>query len=151
MPGVGSGNIRLWHDVSTGEYGTQIKLANGTGANSVKGNVVYTDPNADMSFELITADDVDPCFIVYEAGIADGSDAWCWAEGAICQVLLEDGTAATRANWARVSSSVNGRATMTTGVPVPPTDATHFREVGHCIESVGSGTDVLARIVLHTT
>ena len=138
-------------DATTGERGWQMKIANGTGGNSVKGNVVVVDANADLSFDLEPADGVDPCAVVYEAGIADGSEAWCWMEGSICQVLLKDATAATRGNWARVAVDVAGRATMTSAVPAPPTDATHFREIGHCIQSKDAGADVLALILFHTT
>ena len=130
----------------TAEGGFAVRLTNKTGANSVKGTVVEADGAVDDAFELAPADATDAIGVVYEDGIADGAECWIvW--GGIADVLLKDGTAATRHYWVMVSD-VAGRADATSAVP-PGAVLAHFREIGHCVESVGSGTDVLARIAVH--
>ena len=70
----------------------------------------------------------------------------------IAEVLLEDGTASIHGYWARTSITDAGRADITNAEPpgggIPQADI-HFREIGHCLESKSSGTDVLAKVVLH--
>jgi hypothetical protein len=98
-----------------------------------------------MAFETEAADEDEPIGIVYEGGVADGSDAWVWGSGAVAQVLLVNSTAATRGYWAAVGSAA-GRADMSNANPVV---ANHWREIGHCLESKTAGTDVLARALIH--
>lgn len=99
-----------------------------------------------MAFIQAPANSDEPIGVVYEAGVADASDAWIWTSGAVCQVLLKDGTASTRGNWAYVSDTA-GRADLTNADPIGATE--HTREIGHCLESKSSGTNVLARVTLH--
>ena len=123
------------------------QMLNQTGGASVKGTVV--EPNAgavaDRGVKSITADDPDPVGIVYESGIADGSLMWVVVSG-MAQVLLQDSTAGTRGNWSRVSETQAGRVDSTNAAPpgggVTELDE-HVRELGHCAETVGAGTDVL--------
>lgn len=124
-----------------------VQMLNQTGGASVKGTVV--EPNsgavADRGVKAITADDPDPIGVVYESGIADGSLMWVVVSG-MAQVLLQDTTAGTRGNWARVSATQAGRVNSTAAAPpgggIAELDQ-HVRELGHCAESVGAGTDVL--------
>jgi hypothetical protein len=147
--GIGVEKARFWYDSSTGEYGLQIKLTNKTGAPTVKGQLVEPSSSTDMAFDTSDIDDLDCIGVVYEAGVADGSDAWIWTgHGTVCQVLLKDGTASTRGNWVGTSDTA-GRADATTATP-PGAVLGHFQEIGHCLESVSSGTNVLARILFHT-
>jgi hypothetical protein len=147
--GAGSDRARFYYDDSTGEFGWQIKLTNNTGSNSVKGELVEADTTDDMSFKQSGADSLEVIGVVYEGGVADGSDAWIWTgQGTVCQVLLKDGTAATRGYWVSASDTA-GRADATSA-SAPGAVLQHFYEIGHCLESAGSGTDVLARILFHT-
>jgi hypothetical protein len=148
--GVGAENkARFYYDSTTGEFGWQIKLTNKTGVATVKGEPVEASTGTDMAFQQAGADSIEVIGIVYEAGVADGSDAWIWTgQGTVCQVLIKDGTAATRGYWATTSDTA-GRADLTNAA-APGAVLAHFGELGHCLESAGSGTDVLARILFHT-
>lgn len=148
VAGIGlnaANKFRIHYDSSTGEWGPQAKLTNKTGGNTVKGQIVIASTGTDMAFNTAPISSDAPIGVIYEAGVADASDAWVWMAGATCQVLIKDGTTSTRGYWASVSDTA-GRADITNAAPVP---ATHPQEIGHCLESKGSGTSVLARISLH--
>ena len=52
--------------------------------------------------------------------------------------------------WVKAADD-DGRAEVTTspsGVGAMTANE-HFREIGHCLETVADGTDVLAKVVLH--
>lgn len=153
MPFIQIGDkMRIGYDPATGERGTQMRLINKTGSNSVKGTVAEADDAVDQAFDVIPANEPDPIGIVYESGVADGSEAWVWMPGSLCQVLLEDGTAATRENWVYISQTDAGRADATNSTPPGGTISAledHFEELGHAAETQGSGTDVLALIHFH--
>jgi hypothetical protein len=144
---------RTVYDAATGENGVQIKLTNRTGATSVKGTLVHASTSYDRAFHIEEADGYDPAWVVAESGIADGSECWVWIEGAVCQMLLQDSTASTRGNWCKVSDTQAGRIDATNAFPPGGTIAAledHSSEVGHCMQSKASGTDVLALIYFHT-
>lgn len=124
----------------TPEGGKGYRLTNKTGAASVKGTLIKLDPTNDNSFILTAADDVECMGVVYDNGVADGSECFIVTEGR-CQMLLKDATASTRGNWIK-TADVAGRADMTSASPAAA--PTHFEEVGHCMESKGADTDVLA-------
>jgi len=130
----------------TEEGGFAILLTNKTGAASVKGTIVEADTTTDNAFKASAASSDDPIGIVYEAGVADGSECWVVIYG-IAEVLLKDTTASTRGYWVMTSDAA-GRADATNAAP-PGFVASHFQEIGHCIESKTAGTDVLAKIVMH--
>lgn len=130
----------------TVEGGLAVRLINKTSVASVKGTVVTTAAGTDNAFDLTAGDDVDPIGVVYETGIADGSECWVVVAG-IADVLLKDTTAATRNYWA-ATSDTGGRADCTNAAS-PGLILTHFQEIGHCLESKSSGTDVLAKVLLH--
>lgn len=150
MSSVQTGNVRLHADPATGERGVQLHITNRTGAASVKGSVVKASASYDAAVELVAAAaPYDAIGIVYEAGVADGSDMWVWTTGSICEALMENADATTRGNWMRASSAAAGRAFSDT-VPTPPTSDTHFQEIGHALESNAGGTDQLVLIWFHT-
>jgi len=129
--------------------GIAIRLTNKTGGNSVAGELVEASDSFDDAVELVPAGDYDPIGAFLDDGVADGSEAWV-VVGGICDVMLEDGTDATQGNWVRLiaAGGAPGRADAEAGTP-PGAIAAHFAEIGHCIETVGDGTDVKARIVMH--
>jgi hypothetical protein len=135
----------------TKEGGFAIRLTNKTGSASVKGTVVIASATTDNAFNISAADELEAIGVVYESGIADGQECWVIIAG-IAEVLLEDTTASTHGNWARTSITDVGRADITNaaapGHGIGGADI-HFHEIGHCIESKGAGTDVLAKIVMH--
>jgi hypothetical protein len=142
--------IFVWDNVALTELGgLAVKLTNKTGSNSIKGTVVKASTTDDLAFAAQAAQ-YESFGIVYEDGIADGSECFIVVQG-VAEVLLEDTTAAEHGNWV-YCSTVDGRANATLPFPpgggIPEHDE-HFKEVGHCLQTVSSGTDVLAKCVLH--
>lgn len=138
---------RKWMD--TPEGGRAIKIVNRTGAASVKGYMVHPSPSYDTSCTLSVVDVPDPIGVVYDSGVANGSEMWVVTNG-IADVYFIG--SATRGHIARGfvtgdAGYVAGQA-MSEAVPAAPfaTDK-HFYEIGHVIQSrTGAG---LARCVLH--
>jgi len=134
----------------TEEGGFAVLLTNKTGSASVKGDLVEASASTDNAFAQAGVSDTHPIGVVYEAGVADGSECWVVVSG-IAEVLLKDTTAATRGYWVMTSDTA-GRADATLAAPpgggISELDQ-HMREIGHCIESKTAGTDVLAKIVMH--
>ena len=147
---VGETNSALIHQlikykiIFTDEGGLAIRLTNKTGVASVKGTLVEANTN-NMSFELTAGNSVECFGAVYEDGIADGAECLV-VVGFIAEVLLKDATASTTKNWVK-TSDVPGRADATGASPAAAPQ--HFQEVGHCIETKGADTDVLAFIMMH--
>jgi hypothetical protein len=135
----------------TAEGGYAVRLTNKTGASSVKGTLLCASDTTDNAVIIAPADCDNLFGVMYENGVADGSECWVIV-GGIAQVLLKDGTASTRTYWARISVDTDGRADITSadvpGGGVVGLDE-HKSEIGHCIESKTSGTDVLAYIIVH--
>jgi hypothetical protein len=134
----------------TAEGGFAVKLINKTGAATVRGVIVEADSTTDDAFDTASADELQNIGVVYEEGVADGSEAWV-VIGGRCQVLLKDSTLSTRGNWVYTSDTA-GRADATLAAPpgggIPELE-THMQEIGHCIQSVAAGTNQLAFIILH--
>jgi hypothetical protein len=131
----------------TAEGGFAVMLTNKTGANSVKGTLVQASTGTDKAFIAASSGSYEPIGAVYLSGIADGSLCPV-VVGGIVDVLLEDSTASTRGYWARTSTTTAGRADIT-NAGAPGLVLSHFAEIGHCLESKSSGTNVLARICMH--
>ena len=133
----------------TSEKGLALQLVNDTGAVSVKGSVVKASTSVEEGFSLQTAE-YDTIGIVYQNGVTNGNRCLVVITG-IAEVLLADGTASTMGNWV-LASATDGRADATQNIPpgggVQEHDE-HFKEIGHCLETKSSGTDVLAKVLLH--
>lgn len=135
----------------TPEGGLAVKVTNKTGGVSVKGEVVtvYNDTAIDNAVEKIVVDVPTPTAIIYESGVADGSEMWVVTNG-IADVYFIG--SATRGHLARGfvtgdAGYVAGQA-LSEAFPASPfaTDK-HFYEIGHVIQSrTGAG---LARVMLH--
>jgi hypothetical protein len=128
--------------------GIAVRLTNKTGASTVLGEVVQADTTTDDAFKLTDADGNDAIGVIYENGIADGSECWVVMHG-IADVALKNETSSTRGNWAGMSD-VAGRADMSGASP--PAAPAHFKEIGHCLESKAAGAagvKVLARMAVH--
>ena len=121
--------------------GHLIKLTNKTGANSVAGQLVQTDTTTNDAVNLSGVNSDDTIGIILNSGVSDGSKMWIVVSG-IADVLM-DAVGSVRGDRI-ITAPVGGFATpWNVGGAV----ATHFQEIGHCIESrVGAG---LARCVLH--
>ena len=112
---------------------------------SVKGTLIYADPDIDNAFGVNHINGDMPFGVVYESGIADGFECWVVVSG-IAEVLLDNTVASTRSYIAYSSSSVAGRIDIAASVPAA---TTHFKEIGHTLESKAGGTNVLCKCVLH--
>lgn len=135
----------------TPEGGVARAFINKTGAPSVRGTLVELSDTTPNAVDIIGADEPHPIGVMELDGIPDGALCWVVYSGP-AHVLIEDGTAATVGYWVRASATVAGRADATTDVPAGGTVTAlnnHMREIGHCMETVGSGTDVLALVHLH--
>lgn len=144
-------DIQIGNVLLTKDGGIALKYTNKTGAASVKGTLVDNSLTVDDAVAVASANSYDHIGVMYEDGIADGSDVWVVVLND-AYALLEDGTAATKGYWVRPSTTVAGRVDITLTAPSGGTIGQldeHFREVGHCEESVTSGTDKLAKIHLH--
>ena len=125
----------------TVEGGIAIKLKNNTGSASVKGQLVEPDPGEDNAVVTVAISSDECIGIVYDAGVADGSDMWVVVSG-IADVLIDAGGCASSDRL--ISSATAGSADVWN---VGGAVATHFQEIGHSIGTVvGAG---LAKVVLH--
>ena len=131
----------------TADGGFAVEMVNKTGAASVKGSVVEPSNSTKNGFVLAGASSYDPVGIVYESGVADGDNCLV-VIGGLAYVLLEDTTSSTMENWVGTSTAQAGRADATTAAP-PGAVLAHFREVGHCLETVVGGADKLALCMIH--
>ncbi len=123
--------------------GLAVLMTNKTGGNTVAGQLVevYTATAIDDAFKTAVGSSDAVFGVVLVAGIADGSAAWIVVSGT-ADVLMDGGGSARGDRL--ISSATAGSADVwNTGGAV----ATHFLEIGHCIETrTGAG---LAHAILH--
>ncbi len=148
---AGPGLVETWSNIIvTPLGGIAVRLTNKTGVASVKGTVVKLSTADDDSFVLSGISEAQPIGVVFEAGVADGSLCWVIILG-IAEVLLENTTAGTHGNWVYASATA-GRANATLLVPpaggIPELDQ-HMQELGHCLQTIAGGTNVLCKILIH--
>ncbi len=145
---TGTGLVSLGDEVEvvqkiklTSLGGYAIKLTNKTGSNSVAGQLVQTDTTTNDAVNLSGVNSDDTIGIILDSGVSDGTDMWVVVYG-IADVLM-DAVGSVRGDRI-ISAPVGGFATpWNVGGAV----ATHFQEIGHCIETRGGAG--LARCVLH--
>ncbi|MHA2333071.1 MAG: hypothetical protein ACXAEU_13710 [Candidatus Hodarchaeales archaeon] len=126
------------------EGGIAVSFINKTGADSIKGTIVEAATTANRGVQIAAGNSDHPIGVIYENGIADGSEVLVVIYGP-AYVLLKDGTASSSGNWVR-TSDVAGRADATLA---DPDAGTHGREVGHSLETKTAGSNVLMFTVLH--
>ncbi len=146
----GSGNLNwttspaIGSNMITPDGGYAIRLINKTGSPSVKGTIVVASLNTNNAFEKAPASSELAIGVVYEDNISDGSPCYVVVSG-IASVLVKNDNTPTRGYWAG-ASDVAGRAYFNNG---NPGTTQHDREIGHCLESKSSGTNVLVKCVIH--
>jgi hypothetical protein len=134
--------------------GYAVQFVNKTGANSVYGTVCEVSATTFRGVQLEEAGGSDPLGIMYGDSngnpVADGANCYV-VVGGPAEILLENTTAATVGNWVKTSDNAAGRCDATTAEGSIPglTFAEHFREIGHCLQTISSGTDVLALVNTH--
>ena len=126
----------------TGIGGLAVLMTNKSGT-TVAGQLVevYSASAIDDAFKTAVGSSDAVFGIVLVAGIADGNEAWVVTSG-IADVLMDGGGSARGDRL--ISSATAGSADVWN---VGGAVATHFLEIGHCVETrTGAG---LARAVLH--
>jgi hypothetical protein len=138
-----SGTVQL-----TSDGGFAIPIINKTGAASIKGTVVSASGALDNAF-IAQSVEYDSIGIVYENGVADGDECLV-VVGGKAKVLLQNGIGTLAGFWVR-ASSVDGRAYAASAPSggFPGATDEHFKEIGHCLETVTGGTDKLCLCLLH--
>lgn len=138
-------------DFSSSQDCSVIWVLNDTGDVSVRGTVVRCSLLVDLAIDITVADEEEAVGSILKSGIPDG-ELVPVGHGGVIPVLLQDGTGCTRSNWCRTSITDPGRADGTLAAPpgggVANLDK-HMKELGHCFESKGSGTDVICLIITH--
>ncbi len=126
---------------NTGIGGFAVKLTNKTGFDTVAGQLVIASAGTDDAFATAAISGDNVIGIVLDGGVADGSEEWIVISG-IADVLIDAGGCLHGDRM--ISSATAGSADVWN---VGGAVATHFLEIGHCIETrVGAG---LARCILH--
>lgn len=138
------GNNRL-SPILTAEGGIAIPLINKTGAASIKGTIVESSPDLDGAVEVEESGGIDPMGVIYQDGIPDGEPVLVVIAG-VAEILIENDETCNHGDWLGVSEVTDGRAECE---PEPPGAPFHDKEVGHSMETIIAGTDVLAKGVLH--
>lgn len=128
----------------TSDGGIYEVFTNNTGATSVLGTIIVASTAVDNAVSIAPADSSMPIGIIAENGVANGSTVKVVTYGK-AYVLLKNGVASTRGFWCGVSDTA-GRMYQTS---TAPSTTEHNREVGHSLQSVTSGTNVLALIQVH--
>lgn len=129
----------------TPEGGYAIKLINKAGRAVAKGELVRSSKTTDLAFDLTSSTSLDAIGAVYDNSIADNASGYVVVAG-IADVMIDDGTTATSGNFV-YSGGTAGRALANTAEP--QNNTVHWQEIGHCLESKSSGTNVLTKIVMH--
>lgn len=129
------------------EGGLLVQLTVGTGtiyrgeivciSQSGSNKCVYKNPTSGNEFDM-------PIGVVYDLSRTAGQTVWVCVSG-ITYVLPETSATATRGYVIYTSSSEVGRGAQAATVPVA---ATHFREIGHFIETA-SAVNTWGLAVLH--
>ena len=133
----------------TQEGGYAIKITNRTGETSVKGKVVSTSPDYDNAVRLCPVDSPAPVGVIYEDGIANGSEMWVVVSG-IAEVLFVNNV---ERNWlGRVcrsddSSYEDGKGWGEVLPTAPFATDKHFQEFSHILETKTAGN--LTKVILH--
>ncbi len=129
--------------------GIAIPLINKTGATSVKGMVVRTSPtvaNAVSYTDTSGAGLYSPVGVIYNSGVADGEMVWVVIAG-IAEVYAIEGYAVALGDGLRTTTGAPGKAGS---FLASPTDAEHWREIGHTLEAKTIGdANRLVKAVLH--
>ena len=135
--------------ILTKDGGVAVWFQNRTGTASVRGSLV-TMGTAPSSVILCPKTIPKACGVVLDSGVPDGQFVRVVVTG-VAYVLVEDGMGPTVGYWVGLSSVTDGRAQFQATLPDNSGAGIdlHNREIGHCVDTVPAGTDVLARVVLH--
>lgn len=139
-----AGKMRWHYDSSTGEYGMQMRVLNKTGGASIKGYLLRASSTTNYGFQYVAVDEPDPIYVVYESGVADGSEMWVWAFGL---VQIYTGNACSRRYVIRAvatgdADTTSGRATAEAAPSSPFATDKHFQEIAHAAAAGSAGLNM---------
>ena len=144
---IGLENTAIGQNSVTGERGHLVRMINGTGATSVKGNLVSASTTTDNQF-VLEANEFDAFGVVAQSGIANGQECWIWVNGSTCEVLWENGQSSTR-GYLAICAPTDGRALNVAVPSTNPAVGEHFKEIGHVLQSKASGANVMVLCQIH--
>jgi hypothetical protein len=125
--------------------GMSVKLVNKTGLDpetqATKGVIVQVDDTTDNAVKIAVANSELAFAVIRDEGVEPDAEIWIANEGK-ASVLLKDGVGCTKGEIAYVSDTA-GRAASTA-----TRSTAGYKAIGYFTETKGSGTDVLAKIVL---
>ena len=141
---VGTDRVKI-----TAEGGIAVKYVNKTGAASIKGYCVEAT-NSGTDHVTVVRVGVPDCIGVFlDSGVPDGEYAWVVISGRAYVYFWGDTVMGylARTGLAADTGEIAGQA-LSEELPASPfTDAKHFCEIGHCLETrTGAG---LALVSLH--
>jgi hypothetical protein len=126
----------------TAEGGLYQTYINRTGSASVKGTIVVSSTAYDNAVAIAPASSQMSIGVIYEGGIANGSPVKVVISGK-AQVLLQDTNDSFQGYWCGTSLTP-GRMFQNATLPV----LNEWQAIGHSMEDVTSGTNVLAWVTL---
>ena len=125
----------------TADGGLAVLLKNWTASTIPKGSTVKADSANDDGIVLTATSDTDPIGVVADDILA-GATGWVVTAGR-AEVLIDNAGGCTREQWLGVSTATAGMATAA-AVPAPPSQDSHFLEVGHTLRARGTAGLVFA-------
>jgi hypothetical protein len=135
--------------VITPEGGLAVWFQNRTGAPTMRGMLVTlgTAPSSVIACPYAIPKVMG---VIYSSGVANGEFVRVVVSG-VAYCLFENAQSPTVGYWVGLSDTVDGRAQARATMPDNSGAGIdlHNKEIGHCIDTVAPGTDVLARVVLH--
>lgn len=136
--------MRAVTNETTKEFGWQYKIQLASAC--LLGEVLHVSATAEK-YEKSTSG-YDCVYVAAEAGTTNDF-IWAWRIGsARCLCMLADGQTST-AGYLALGSDTDGRIYNIDVPIINPAEAEHFREVGHVVQTVSSGTDVLVLVDTH--
>jgi hypothetical protein len=134
----------------TPEGGFYITLTNKTGGATTKGYLVRASSTTANAFDYVESEEPDIFGVVYDAGIADGSECRIVVSGIADVYVNADGASLedfVRMNTTGDTSTADGIAVAEAAPSTPFATNKHFQEVGHAIEARADAG--LIKCVLH--
>jgi hypothetical protein len=129
----------------TTDGGYYVTLTNKTSAASVKGTIVMAAAGTGNAVDIATANTPFSLGVIYESGVADGSPVKVVVSGR-AQVLLRDGSGATRGYWCTISNLTDGRMIQSAALPLLVAD--YAAGIGISLQDAAADVNVLAWVML---
>ena len=130
-----NGDLVVGKNIFTQAGGRGVLMENQTGGASVAGQVVECHASIDDAFDTESTSGTDAIGVVYNAGVANGSDVWIITGGRA--QILADANGFTNNERLGTSDTVAGAVEDIGGSPIT---ALHFTEVAHACGDAASNS-----------